>query len=130
MVKERKHYQSKLESVVAERAQTLGLCRDFEEYAEFVGYLHIVSDDGEKELYEITLRGESGQIANVITKSPNVIKQIDDIMEVIGDEPRDRWMIGFNERKTNKGNTYIEVTMTTTTAGREPVPAPAADTEE
>lgn len=130
MVKERKHYQSKLESVVAERAQTLGLCRDFEEYAEFVGYLHIVSDDGEKELYEITLRGESGQIANVITKSPNVIKQIDDIMDVIGDEPRDRWMIGFNERKTTKGNTYIEVTMTTTTAGRELVPDPTADTEE
>ena len=130
MVKERKHYQSKLESVVAERAQTLGLCRDFDEYAEFVGYLHIVSEDGEKELYEITLRGESGQIANVITKSPNVIKQIDDIMDVIGDEPRDRWMIGFTEKKTSKGNTYIEVTMTTTTAGREPVPAPAADAKE
>lgn len=113
MITERKHYIDKLESVVAERAETLGLCRDFEDFAEFVGYLHIVSDDGQKELYEITLRNDAGQIANVITKSENVIKQIDDICAAVGDEPRDRWLIGFRERKTKNGNNYIEVTMTT-----------------
>lgn len=119
MVTERKWYQDKLESVVAERAETIGLARDFEDFAEFVGYLHIVSDDGTKELYEITLRSDTGAIANVITKSENVVKQIDEIMETISNEPRNRWAIGFKERKTNKGNNYIEVTLTTTPEKRE-----------
>lgn len=113
MVVDRKHYPTKLESVVAEKAETIGLCRELEGYYEFVGYLHIKSEDGEKELFEITLRDDNGYLGNAITKSENVIKQIDELMNVLGDEPRGNFAIGFRERKTKKGNNYIEVLCTT-----------------
>lgn len=113
MVVDRKHYNTKLESVVAEKAETIGLCRELEGYYEFVGYLHIKSEDGQKELYEITLRDGEGYLGNAITKSENVIKQIDELLEVLGDEPRGNFAIGFRERKTKKGNNYIEVLCTT-----------------
>lgn len=113
MVVDRKHYNTKLESVVAEKAETIGLCRELEGYYEFVGYLHIKSEDGQKELYEITLRDAEGYLGNAITKSENVIKQIDDLLNVLGDEPRENFAIGFRERKTKKGNNYIEVLCTT-----------------
>lgn len=118
MVKERKHYVTKLESVVAEKAETVGLCRELSGYYEFVGYLHIVSDDGTKELYEITLRDDRGYLGNAITKSENVVKQIDAMIDALGDEPRNNWAIGFRERKTKKGNNYIEVLCTTINAVR------------
>lgn len=127
MIKERKHYQSNLESVIAERAETIGLCREFGDFAEFVGYLHIVSDDGTKELYEVTLRNDAGQIANVITKSENVVKQIDEIVAALGNTPRNQWLMGFRERKTKTGNNYIEVTLTTRTGA---APVEAQTTEE
>ncbi len=113
MVVDRKHYPTKLESVVAEKAETIGLCRELEGYYEFVGYLHIKSEDGQKELYEITLRNGEGYLGNAITKSENVIKQIDELLDVLGDEPRGTFAIGFRERKTKKGNNYIEVLCTT-----------------
>lgn len=113
MVVDRKHYNTKLESVVAEKAETIGLCRELEGYYEFVGYLHIKSEDGQKELFEITLRDENGYLGNAITKSKNVIKQIDELLNVLGDEPRGNFAIGFRERKTKKGNNYIEVLCTT-----------------
>lgn len=118
MVKERKHYVTKLESVVAEKAETVGLCRELSGYYEFVGYLHIVSDDGTKELYEITLRDDRGYLGNAITKSENVVKQIDAMIDALSDEPRNNWAIGFRERKTKKGNNYIEVLCTTINAVR------------
>ena len=113
MVVDRKHYNTKLESVVAEKAETIGLCRELDGYYEFVGYLHIKSADGQKELYEITLRDGNGYLGNAITKSENVIKQIDELLAVLGDEPRGNFAIGFRERKTKKGNNYIEVLCTT-----------------
>lgn len=118
MVVDRKHYNTKLESVVAEKAETIGLCRELEGYYEFVGYLHIKSEDGQKELYEITLRDGEGYLGNAITKSENVIKQIDELMNVLGDEPRGNFAIGFRERKTKKGNNYIEVLCTTVNQAR------------
>lgn len=118
MVVDRKHYPTKLESVVAEKAETIGLCRELEGYYEFVGYLYIKSEDGQKELYEITLRDDNGYLGNAITKSENVIKQIDELMNVLGDEPRGNFAIGFRERKTKKGNNYIEVLCTTVNANR------------
>lgn len=118
MVEERKWYNSKLESVVAEKAETIGLCRELEGYYEFVGYLHIKSEDGQKELYEITLRDAEGYLGNAITKSENVIKQIDELLNVLGDEPRGNFAIGFRERKTKKGNNYIEVLCTTVNQAR------------
>ena len=118
MVVDRKHYNTKLESVVAEKAETIGLCRELEGYYEFVGYLHIKSEDGQKELYEITLRDENGYLGNAITKSENVVKQIDELLNVLGDEPRGNFAIGFRERKTKKGNNYIEVLCTTVNQAR------------
>ena len=116
MVKERKWFTSKLEAVVAEKADVVGLCRELSGFYEFVGYLHIVSDDGQKELYEITLRDENGYLGNAITKSDNVINQIDRIMEVLADEPRGAWAIGFKEKRTSKGNNFIDVLCTTVNA--------------
>lgn len=120
MVVDRRHYNTKLESVIAEKAETIGLCRELEGYYEFVGYLHIKSEDGQKELYEITLRDENGYLGNAITKSENVVKQIDELLDVLEDEdePRGNFAIGFRERKTKKGNNYIQVLCTTVNANR------------
>lgn len=111
MVKERKHYVRKLDGVVAEKAFTAGLVRDFPGWGEFVGYLVIQKDDGGI-LYEITLRGENG-LFNLITKSENVIKQLDELIEATEGEPRESWLVSFTELKTKKGNNYISVNVTT-----------------
>lgn len=130
MVKERKYFESNLESAIAERAEVLGLAREFDGFGHFAGYLHIVSDDGSKELYEITLKDGAGRLANVITKSDNVIKQIDEIMEVIGNESRESWKIGFKEQKTKKGKTFINVIMTTATGNTPEMETQPAMIEE
>lgn len=111
MIKERKHYERKLDGVIAEKAFTAGLVRDFPGSAEFVGYLVIQKDDGGL-LYEITMRGPEG-IFNLITKSDNVIRQIDEIVAATEGEPRSSWEISFNEIKTKKGNNFINVNVNT-----------------
>lgn len=111
MVTERKHYESGLIAAVAERAEIIGLCRETKGFYHFVGYMHITNEDGTKQLYEITLKNDAGFMGNVITKSENVIKQIDSIMETVGEEPRAAWLIGFSEMRTKKGNNVIIVNM-------------------
>ena len=106
MVKSRKFYESGLVAAVAERAETIGLCREVSGYYEFVGYMEITNDDESKRLFEITLKAENGVLGNAITKSDNVIRQIDEIMETVGGSaPRSAWKIGFSEQKTKNGNT-------------------------
>ena len=109
-VKERKYYESKLESLIAERAVVLCLARDFHEQAQFVGYLNVVNDAGEDVFY-ITLKNDHGEIGNVTTKSKSVISQINEIMDVMDGEDRTSFTIGFQEKQTKKGNTCIVVTM-------------------
>ncbi len=110
MIVERKHYESKVLSMIAERAETIGLARDFRGYARFVGYLAIKTERGD-DMFEITLKDENGNIGNVITKSGNVAKQLDDIMSVMEGESRDTFTIGFSEEKTKDGKTFIKVLM-------------------
>ncbi len=112
MVKSRNHYCNGLTAAVAERAETIGLCRDVTGFYEYVGYLEIVNDDETKRLYEITLKADNGLLGNAITKSENVIRQINDIIETVGDAPRSAWKIGFSETKTKNGNNVIIVNMT------------------
>ena len=113
MVKARKFYESGLVAAVAERAETIGLCREVSGYYEFVGYMEITNDDESKRLFEITLKSDNGVLGNAITKSDNVIRQIDEIMETVGGSaPRSAWKIGFSEQKTKNGNNVIVVNMT------------------
>ena len=113
MVKARKYYETGLVSAVAERAETIGLCREVSGYYEFVGYMEITNDDESKRLFEITLKADNGVLGNAITKSDNVIRQIDEIMETVGGSaPRSAWKIGFSEQKTKNGNNVIVVNMT------------------
>ena len=113
MVKARKFYESGLVAAVAERAETIGLCREVSGYYEFVGYMEITNDDESKHLYEITLKADNGVLGNTITKSDNVIKQIDDIMATVGGSaPRSAWKMGFSQQKTKSGNQVIVVNMT------------------
>lgn len=113
MVKNRKHYVNGLTAAVAERAETIGLCRDITGYYEYVGYMEIVNEDESKRLFEITLKADNGLLGNAITKSENVVKQIDEIMETIGTSAeRSAWKIGFSEQKTKSGNNVIVVNMT------------------
>ena len=110
MVTDRKHYESKVLAAISERAQTIGLAREFAGFARFVGYMVIKSETG-KELFEITLKDERGNLGNVITKSENVVKQLDDIMAVMEGESRDSFTIGFTEEKTKDGKVFIKVIM-------------------
>ena len=113
MVKARKFYESGLVAAVAERAETIGLCREVSGYYEFVGYMEITNEDESKRLFEITLKADNGVLGNAITKSDNVIRQIDEIMETVGGSaPRSAWKIGFSEQKTKNGNNVIIVNMT------------------
>lgn len=113
MVKARKYYESGLVAAVAERAETIGLCREVSGYYEFVGYMEITNDDESKRLFEITLKADNGVLGNAITKSDNVIRQIDEIMETVGGSAqRSEWKIGFSEQKTKNGNNVIVVNMT------------------
>lgn len=113
MVKARKYYESGLVAAVAERAETIGLCREVSGYYEFVGYMEITNEDESKRLFEITLKADNGVLGNAITKSNNVIRQIDEIMETVGGSaPRSAWKIGFSEQKTKNGNNVIVVNMT------------------
>lgn len=108
-VKERKYYETKVISLIAEKAEVLGLAKEMETQNRFVGYMVIDNGKGE-DLFEITLMDAAGNIGNVITKSENVIKQIDEIMSVMEGEDRNSFTIGF-QVKDNKGKTFIVVTM-------------------
>lgn len=108
-VKERKYYETKVISLIAEKAEVLGLAKEMETQNRFVGYMVIDNGKGE-DLFEITLMDAAGNIGNVITKSENVIKQIDEIMTVMEGEDRNSFTIGF-QVKDNKGKTFIVVTM-------------------
>lgn len=110
MVTDRRHYETKVLAAISERAQTIGLAREFTGFARFVGYMVIKSDSG-KELFEITLKDERGNLGNVITKSENVVKQLDDIMSIMEGESRDSFTIGFTEEKTKDGKVFIKVIM-------------------
>lgn len=111
MVTERKYYESNLIAAVAERAESIGLARDFHDQGRFAGYMVIQNEDKSKTLYEVTLKDDNGFLGNVVTKSENVLKQIDDIMELMKDESRDNWTLGFQEQKGKNGKTFIKVTM-------------------
>lgn len=111
MVKESKYFESQLDAAIAVRAEVLGVARDFTEQAYFLGIHLFVSDkDPDKYVYGIAVRSPyTGITGLVMTKSDNVIRQIDEIMTTIGDYPRDRWCLRFEMVKTKEGRQAINV---------------------
>ena len=81
-----------------------------------------------KKLYLITVRDENGVMGNFVTKSENVVKQLDEIIDTVGDTDRRLWAIGFSEQKTKKGNTVLIVNMTMKDGAENPAPAEPAET--
>ena len=117
MVKEQKYFTSGLEAAIASRAETIGLVRDYNDLAHFAGYLKVGNEDGSKELYLIAVKPVGvNRMVTLATKSDNVIKQINELMEQIGNEPRETWAISFSETKTRKGNNVIIVNASTVDA--------------
>lgn len=112
MVTGAKHYRNKLEEAVASRAETIGLAREAKGFYQYVGFLSVENDDHSKKLFLITVRDGNGVMGNFVTKSENVVKQLDEIIETVGDTDRRLWAIGFSEQKTKKGNTVLIVNMT------------------
>lgn len=128
MITGAKHYRNKLEEAVASRAETIGLARGSTGFYQYVGYLSVENDDHSKKLFLITVRDENGVMGNFITKSENVVKQLDEIIETVGDTDRRLWAIGFSEQKTKKGNTVLIVNMTMKDGAENQAQAePAAD---
>lgn len=112
MVTGAKHYKNKLERAVAEHAETIGLARDVKGFYEYVGFLAVENEEHTKKLFLITVRDDNGIMGNLVTKSDNVVKQLDEIIETVGDTDRKLWKIGFSEQKTKNGNNVIIVNMT------------------
>ena len=112
MIKESKYFESNLYKALTVKAENLGLAKDFRDAGYFLGYHLFTNDDESKQVYGIALQNPgNGAIGLVMTRSENVIRQIDDIMEMIGTYPRSEWVLRFTEEKTQRGNRFIKVVL-------------------
>lgn len=92
--------------------ETVGLVRDFlGKRFLLLGYAVVEGDRGNR-IILITVASDTGDVFNLCTKSENLLKRVDDLIDMMEDDGMfGEKFVKFGETKTKAGNTCLTVSM-------------------